>query len=59
MELLKSVVTENEICEPIGIYGSLKLSSELLIKSYSNVFGLNYTIVDLLHFMEKGVLVTV
>ena len=36
----KSVVTEKENCDPIGIYGSLKLSSELLIKSYANVFGL-------------------
>ena len=41
----KSVVTEKENCDPIGIYGSLKLSSELLIKSYANVFGLTYTIV--------------
>ena len=56
---LKSVVTEKENCDPIGIYGSLKLSSELLIKSYANVFGLTYTIVRPRHFMEKDVLVTV
>lgn len=41
----KKIVKENEFCDPIGIYGALKLSGEILIKSYSNVFGLNYTIV--------------
>ena len=45
MELLKKVVDELESCNPIGIYGSLKLSGELLIKAFSNVFSLNYTIV--------------
>ena len=29
----KSIVAEKEPCNPIGIYGSLKLSAELLIKS--------------------------
>ena len=41
----KKVVDELESCNPIGIYGSLKLSGELLIKAFSNVFSLNYTIV--------------
>lgn len=41
----KAVVTEKEDCDPIGIYGSLKLSGELLVKSYSNVFGTDYTII--------------
>ena len=36
---------KKEECNPIGIYGSLKLSAELLIKAYSNVFSLKYTIV--------------
>ena len=40
----KKVVDELESCNPIGIYGSL-LSGELLIKAFSNVFSLNYTIV--------------
>ncbi len=41
----KKIVKENEFCDPIGIYGALKLSGEILIKSYSNVFGFDYTIV--------------
>jgi len=41
----KNLVTENDECNPIGIYASLKFSAEQLIKSYSNVFSLNYTIV--------------
>ena len=41
----KKIVTENENCKPIGVYGSLKLSGELLIKSFSNVFGINYSII--------------
>ena len=41
----KRIVTENENCNPIGVYGSLKLSGELLIKSFSNVFGINYSII--------------
>ena len=36
---------ENDNCDPIGIYASLKLSAEKLIKSYSNVFSINYTMV--------------
>ena len=39
------IVRENDNCDPIGIYASLKLSAEKLIKSYSNVFSINYTIV--------------
>ena len=41
----KKAVKENDPCNPIGIYGSLKLSGENLIKSYSNVFGVKYTII--------------
>ena len=41
----KSIVTEKEQCNPIGIYGSLKLSGELLVKSYFNIFGLDFTII--------------
>jgi len=41
----KKVANEKDNCNPIGIYGSLKLSGELLTKSYSNVFGNKYTIV--------------
>lgn len=38
-------VSEDRVCEPIGIYGTLKLSGEMLVKAYQQVFGLNYTIV--------------
>ena len=38
-------VDENTICNPIGIYGTLKLSGELLVKAYNNVFDLPYTII--------------
>ena len=41
----KNVVNEKDHCDPIGVYGSLKLSGELLVKSFSNVFGINYSIV--------------
>jgi len=40
-----SKVNENEICKPIGIYGSLKYSGEIILKSYSKVFDLPYTII--------------
>lgn len=38
-------VNEETPCNPIGIYGALKLSGELLVKAYHQVFGLDYTIV--------------
>lgn len=38
-------VTEETPCNPLGIYGALKLSGELLVKAYRQVFGLDYTIV--------------
>jgi nucleoside-diphosphate-sugar epimerase len=38
-------VSEDAICNPIGIYGSLKLGGEHLVKAYNQVFGLDYTIV--------------
>ena len=38
-------VNEDEICKPIGIYGSLKYSGEIILKSYSKVFDLPYTII--------------
>jgi len=41
----QSVVTEESQCDPIGIYGALKLAGEILVKSYGNVFDLPYTIV--------------
>lgn len=38
-------VTESENCEPLGIYGALKLGGEKLVIAYNQVFGLPYTIV--------------
>lgn len=41
----KNSVNEKSNCNPKGIYGTLKYCSELLIKSYHQVFGLKYTII--------------
>jgi len=41
----KNVVDEESQCNPIGIYGTLKYSGELIVKAYNNVFGIPYTIV--------------
>lgn len=38
-------VNEDKFCNPIGIYGTLKYSGELLVKSYNQVFNLPYTII--------------
>lgn len=38
-------VNEDRICKPIGIYGTLKYSGELLVKAYNDVFDLPYTII--------------
>jgi len=38
-------VKEEKNCIPIGIYGTLKYSGELLVKSYNQVFDLPYTII--------------
>ena len=36
---------ESQICNPIGIYGSLKMAGEIIVKSYNQVFNLPYTII--------------
>jgi len=38
-------VTEDTLCEPIGIYGALKYSGEKLVIAYNQVFDLPYTII--------------
>lgn len=38
-------VTEESKLKPMGIYGNLKLSGEILIKTYNQVFDLPYTII--------------
>jgi len=42
---LTDQVTENTQCNPLGIYGTLKYSGELIVKAYSRVFNLPYTII--------------
>jgi nucleoside-diphosphate-sugar epimerase len=41
----ESVVTEEAICKPIGIYGALKYGGEKLVIAYNQVFNLPYTII--------------
>lgn len=38
-------VTEDRICNPMGIYGALKFGGEKLVIAYNQVFNLPYTIV--------------
>jgi len=38
-------VTEQSPCEPLGIYGVLKLAGEKIVKAYSQVFDLPFTII--------------
>tara|TARA_B100000963_G_scaffold272082_1_gene240272 strand:- start:2459 stop:3475 length:1017 start_codon:yes stop_codon:yes gene_type:complete len=42
---LKKEVKENDICNPLGIYGALKFSAEKIIKAYGQTFDLPYTII--------------
>jgi len=39
------IVNEKTPCSPIGIYGTLKYSGELLVKAYNHIFNLPYTII--------------
>ncbi len=41
----EDTVTEETVCEPIGIYGALKFAGEKMVIAYNQVFGLPYTIV--------------
>ena len=41
----KNIVSETDQLKPKGIYGSLKLAGELLVKAYKQAFNLNYTII--------------
>jgi nucleoside-diphosphate-sugar epimerase len=41
----KPVVTEEEPCEPLGIYGALKFAGEKIVIAYQQVFDLDYTII--------------
>jgi nucleoside-diphosphate-sugar epimerase len=39
------LVTEDTICEPLGVYGALKFAGEKMVIAYNQVFDLPYTIV--------------
>ena len=39
------IVDEETVCDPIGIYASLKLAGELIVKAYSQVSDIEYTII--------------
>lgn len=41
----EAAVSEDAICEPLGIYGALKFGGEKLVIAYNQVFDLPYTIV--------------
>jgi len=41
----EAAVTEESVCNPIGIYGALKFGGEKLVIAYNQVFKLPYTIV--------------
>jgi len=38
-------VTEESVCDPLGIYGALKFAGEKMVIAYNQVFDLPYTIV--------------
>lgn len=40
-----SAVTEESVCNPIGIYGALKFAGEKMVIAYNQVFNLPYTII--------------
>lgn len=42
---LDGFVTEETLCDPLGIYGALKFAGEKLVIAYNQVFDLPYTIV--------------
>jgi nucleoside-diphosphate-sugar epimerase len=41
----KKTVTEDDLCNPLGIYASLKFGCEKLVIGYNQVFNLPYTII--------------
>lgn len=41
----KPTIDETEPCKPRGIYGTLKLCGELMVKMYGDTYGLPYTVI--------------
>lgn len=44
-EFRDGCVTEESPCEPVGIYGALKVAGEMIVTAYHQVFGLPFTTV--------------
>jgi nucleoside-diphosphate-sugar epimerase len=44
-DFVKEPITEDAVCDPIGIYGALKYCGERMVRAYNQVFGLPFTIV--------------
>jgi nucleoside-diphosphate-sugar epimerase len=44
-DFLTPSVTEETPCNPKGIYGSMKLASELLVRAYGETYAMPYTII--------------
>ena len=44
-DFITDEVTEDQICNPKGIYGALKYAGEKIVIAYNQVFDLNYTII--------------
>jgi len=44
-EFTSDCVTEETLCQPLGIYGALKFAGEKIVIAYNQVFDLPYTIV--------------
>ena len=42
---MQASVSEDEVCEPIGIYAALKYAGEKLVIAYEQVFNMPYTII--------------
>ena len=44
-DFVTPTVDEQSVCKPIGIYGTYKYSAELMIKAYSQIYDLKYSII--------------
>lgn len=42
---IKQDIDEDTVCNPLGIYGTLKYAGEKIVKAYKDVFNLDFTII--------------